>query len=281
MNQAEAAALVDRAEQLLDKLERLPDAAARDAATAAIGVLLDLYGEGLARIVETLSQNDSGELAEALAADELVAHLLMLHGLHPIPLEERLVGALDEVRPYLESHGGNVELLAVEDGAVRLRLEGSCSGCPSSTVTLKLAIENAILHAAPEIGEVIAEGAEAPAPAGPTLLQIEPPASWAAAGGLPDLVDGTPLLKPVHGEELLFVRLNGSVYAYRPDCPCCHESVADGTLVGSDLSCPACGVHFDVMRAGRCLDLPQYNLEPVPLLVDGAGLVRVALGAAA
>jgi Fe-S cluster biogenesis protein NfuA/nitrite reductase/ring-hydroxylating ferredoxin subunit len=280
LDQAQAAELVGRAEQLLEELERLPDGPARETATETIGVLLDLYGEGLGRIVDALAEHDSGELAQALLSDELVAHLLLLHGLHPVPLEQRLASALDEVRPYLESHGGDVELLAVEDGIARLRLEGSCSGCPSSTVTLKLAIENAIRRAAPEIAEIVAEGVEAPAQPGPTLLQIEPPPSWATAGGLPDL-DGAPLLKQVEGEELLFLRLGGATYAYRPDCPCCHESVAGGALEGTQLSCPACGVHFDVLRAGRCLDWPQYHLEPIPLLVDEAGLIRVALGAAA
>ena len=88
-----------------------------------------------------------------------------------MPLEQRIVDALDEVRPYLESHGGNVELLAVEEATVRLRLQGSCSGCPSSTMTLKLAIEKAIQKAAPEVEEVIAEGGSPLA--SPALLQIE------------------------------------------------------------------------------------------------------------
>jgi Fe-S cluster biogenesis protein NfuA/nitrite reductase/ring-hydroxylating ferredoxin subunit len=281
----QAGELVGRAEQLLDQLEQLPDSAARETATEAIAALLDLYGEGFERIVDVIAERDDGEVADALAADELVSHLLLLHGLHPIPLEDRLASALAEVRPYLESHGGNVELLGVEDGTVRLRLVGSCSGCPSSSVTLKLAVENAIHRVAPEVVEIVADGAEAPVP---QLLQIEIPESmhgdaddaWAMAGGLPDL-DGQPLLKTVAGQELLFIRLNGSIYAYRPTCPCCHESVAGGALDGSQLACTACGVHFDVMRAGRCLDWPQYNLEPVPLLVDETGLVRVALGAAA
>jgi Fe-S cluster biogenesis protein NfuA/nitrite reductase/ring-hydroxylating ferredoxin subunit len=282
LDQPQAAELVARAERLLEDLERLPDGAARDTATEAIGALLDLYGEGLGRIVEVVAERDSGELAEALASDELVSHLLLLHGLHPVPLEERLTGALDEVRPYLESHGGNVELLGVEDGTVRLRLEGSCSGCPSSTVTLKLAIENAIQKVAPDVEAIVAEGVETPepAPAGPALLQIEAPDSWTVVGGLPDLNGGGALLKHVAGEDVMFLRLNGSVYAYRPVCPCCHESVVEGTLEGTQLSCPECGVHFDVMRAGRCLDWPQYHLEPIPLLLDKDGLVRVALGAA-
>ena len=285
MEPRQAADLVSRAEQLLDQLEQLPDGAARETATEAIAALLDLYGEGFERIVEVIAERDDGELADALAADELVSHLLLLHGLHPTPLDDRLASALAEVRPYLESHGGDVELLGVEDGTVRLLLVGSCSGCPSSSVTLKLAVENAIHRVAPEIVEIVADAGEAPVP---QLLQIEIPESmraeagdaWAMAGGLPDL-DGQPLLKTVAGQELLFLRVNGSIYAYRPTCPCCHESVAGGTLEGTRLSCPACGVHFDVMRAGRCLDWPQYNLEPVPLLVDEAGLVRVALGMAA
>ncbi|MEJ7716430.1 MAG: NifU family protein [Thermoleophilaceae bacterium] len=78
----------------------------------------------------------------------------------PIPVEERVVGALEGVRPYLESHGGNVELVAVEDGVVRVRLEGSCDGCPSSAMTLKLAIEEAVHKAAPEVERVEAENAE-------------------------------------------------------------------------------------------------------------------------
>jgi Fe-S cluster biogenesis protein NfuA/nitrite reductase/ring-hydroxylating ferredoxin subunit len=281
LESAPAAELVGRTEQLLEQLEQLPDGPARETATEVIAALLVLYGEGLGRIVDVIAAHDSGELAEALSSDELVSHLLLLHGLHPVPLEQRLAAALDEVRPYLESHGGNVELLAVEGGDVQLRLEGSCSGCPSSTVTLKLAIENAIRRAAPEVGEIVAEGGEGPVQPGPALLQIEPPASWATAGGLRDLVSGGSLLKEIEGEELLFLRLNGSVYAYRPTCPCCHESVAGGAVEGTELHCPTCGVHFDVMRAGRCLDWPQYHLDPVPLLVDEAGLVRVALGAAA
>ncbi len=124
-----------------------------------VQALLDLYGAGLERMVEEIAARDDGQLAEALTQDELVAHLLLLHGLHPIPLEQRVRAALEQVRPYLESHGGNVELLEVDPPAVRLRLQGSCSGCPSSTMTLRLAIENAIRKEAPEIDEVVADGA--------------------------------------------------------------------------------------------------------------------------
>jgi Fe-S cluster biogenesis protein NfuA len=152
-----------RIETLLDEAESLADPAARATALALVQELVDLYGEGLARVVE---QADDRLLA-ALVDDELVAHLLLLHGLHPVPLEERVAGALEQVRPYLASHGGDVELLAVETGVVRLRLQGTCNGCPSSTATLKLAIEEAIRKAAPEVEAIEADGA-----AEPGLLQI-------------------------------------------------------------------------------------------------------------
>jgi Fe-S cluster biogenesis protein NfuA len=164
---------VARVEGLLEQLEALPDPIVRETATEVVGALLELYGEGLGRIVEVLAARDDGTLAEALAEDELIAHLLMLHGLHPVPVEQRVRSALESVLPYLESHGGSVELLGVQEGVVHLRLQGSCSGCPSSAMTLKLAIEQAIFKMAPDVEEVRAEGAASPAAPPAGLLQLE------------------------------------------------------------------------------------------------------------
>ena len=179
MDDTQARELVARVEGLLADVDTLTDPAGRQKALEAIAALVDLYGEGLGRVVEHVAEADQGELRQALAGDELVAHLLLLHGLHPVPVADRVREALASVRPYLDSHGGDVELLAIADSVVRLRLEGSCNGCPSSTVTLKNAIENAIRDAAPEVEEIVAEGAE-PAP-GPQLLQIECPSELSAA----------------------------------------------------------------------------------------------------
>ena len=96
-------------------------------------------------------------MLQALAADDLVSHLLLLHDLHPVDLEARVARGLAEVRPYLESHGGNVELVAVEDGVARVRLQGSCRTCPSSAATLRSAVEAAVLRAAPDLLGITAE----------------------------------------------------------------------------------------------------------------------------
>jgi Fe-S cluster biogenesis protein NfuA len=160
---------VERVEELLEQLDGVPDGPARETATALVQALLELYGEGLARLVDHVAERDDGTLAQALADDELIAPLLLVHGLHPVPLESRVHGALAEVRPYLETHGGGVELLGIEDGTVRLALQGSCSGCPSSAVTLKHAVEEAIHKAAPDVLEIVAEDA----PREPALIQLE------------------------------------------------------------------------------------------------------------
>jgi Fe-S cluster biogenesis protein NfuA/nitrite reductase/ring-hydroxylating ferredoxin subunit len=272
---------VARVDALLGEIEHLPDPGAREKATEMVQALLDLYGEGFARALARLDD----ERRAAIADDELVSHLLLLHDLHPVPVEERVRRALDDVRPYLESHGGNVELVAVQDGAARVRLQGSCSGCPSSTMTLKLAIEDAIGKAAPDIESVEAEGVSAPP--SPPLLQIEmsdalapkgsPDDAWATAGALPELSSGGVVLKTVAGERVLFLRVADTFYAYRPACPSCGESLEGAVLEGAELDC-SCGLRYDVRRAGRCLDEPEVHLDPVPLLVGDAGLVKVAVG---
>jgi Fe-S cluster biogenesis protein NfuA len=277
---------VGRVEGLLAEVEALPDPVARQTSMELVQALLDLYAEGLARVLSGLEE----ERALALADDDLVAHLLLLHDLHPVPVETRVREALEGVRPYLESHGGDVELVGVEDGVVRLRLRGSCSGCPSSTMTLKLAIEDAIHKAAPDVDEVKAEGVSAPAPApGPTLLQLEvsdavrreqPAGEWAMVGTLAELSSGGMVVKAVAGERVLFVRLEETFFAYRDACPGCESSLTAAALRGAELTCSGCGRLYDIRRAGRCLDDPDLYLEPVPLLSDDSGLVKVALRSA-
>ena len=270
---------VTRMEALLGEIETLSDPNARSKAAEVVGVLLELYGEGLARMMEVVAEGEERERTfDAFAEDELVSHLLLLHGLHPLDLETRVVRALEEVRPYLLSHGGNVELLGVEEGVARLRMQGSCSGCPSSTVTLKLAIEEAIQKTAPDLERIQAEGvAEEPRPtiiAGPTLRKKEKKrpqedgASWTVVGGLPQLSSGGVLVKDVSGEPVLFLKLGDDFYAYRHLCPGCGESLERGRLDGAELACSGCSHRYDVRRAGRCLDDSQLHMEPIPLLVE-------------
>ena len=282
-------------ERLLDEVESLPDAKSRELATDLVAELLELYGDGLSRVMALAGEPRANGLARELAEDELVSHLLLVHGLHPVPIEERVQGALDEVRPYLDSHGGDVELLEIDGTVARLRMEGSCSGCPSSTMTLKLAIEQAIAKAAPEIESVEADGVT-PEPPAPALLQIEnaggasgsgsnrstgPGGEWTEAGAVPADAAERGVLIEVSGQAVLICRVDDVPYAYRPVCAVCEGSLEGAPLDNGELACPGCEERFDARRAGRCLDSPQLHLEPIPLLTGEDGEIRLALGAGA
>src|SRR5215469_8060626 len=143
-----------RLERLLEEVDATADGAWREKTREIVQAVLEFHGAALNRVMEHLDAAGAAgdEIVETLADDDLVSSLLVLHGLHPHDFAARVAAALDGVRPYLASHGGNVELLAcTPEGAVRLRLEGSCHGCPSSRVTLQQTIEEALYAAAPDI----------------------------------------------------------------------------------------------------------------------------------
>jgi Fe-S cluster biogenesis protein NfuA len=152
--------LSQRIEGLIARIEAAPDPVARTDALNLAQSLMELHGAGLDRIMEIVARAGASgyALMDDFAGDDLAAGLLLLYGLHPHDLETRVMKALDGTRPYLQSHGGDVELLGVTDGTVRLRLAGSCRSCSSSTMTLKLAIERAIYDAAPDVTEIVTEG---------------------------------------------------------------------------------------------------------------------------
>lgn len=271
-----------RVEELLDALR----AGACDPGPVAeelVGLLVGLYGDGLGRIVAALADEGAAGAAvlDRLTADPLVESLLLLHDLHPLDVDARVQRALDRVRPYLGSHAGGVQYLGVHDGVARLRLEGSCHGCPSSTVTVQLAIQGAVQDAAPEVTDVVVEGMTPPAP---QLLQIgrRPPDEGAGASAgwitLPSV--GPPSSRPVTAAAgdvtVLLCSVRGTLYAYRDSCAACGGSLADGTLERERLTCPGCGTHYDVRLAGRGVDDPALHLDPLPLLADSQG-VRVAV----
>jgi len=174
-----------RVEELLTQLA---DGGERSAALGEqlVAALLALYGAGLARIT-TVMREAAPDALDRLADEPLVAGLLAVHDLHPRGLAERVQAALDGVRPFLGSHGGDVTLVEVTDDAVRLRLEGACHGCGSSMTTLEHAVEGAIRAAAPEVETIAVDGAVAPPAATGGLIPLESllrcPTELTEAGG--------------------------------------------------------------------------------------------------
>ena len=291
---ADARQVGERVEELLGILQSRGGEATAAAAEELVRLLLGLYGDGLSHIMTALHAEGAAGAAvlDRMLEDPLVVSLLLLHDLHPLDVDTRIQRALDQVRPYLGSHAGGVTYLGVtEEGVAQLRLEGSCDGCPSSTVTVQLAIKGAIEDAAPEVTEVVVEGVTAPPPGPGTLLQIgsRPPGTQAAppaAAGdarwvtIPDI--GPPSSRPVTaavaGTRVLLCSVRGTLYAYRDACAACGTSLAEGTLTLGELACPGCETRYDVRSAGRSLGDPAVHLDPLPLLSDSQG-VRVAVTA--
>jgi Fe-S cluster biogenesis protein NfuA/nitrite reductase/ring-hydroxylating ferredoxin subunit len=268
-----------RIEGLLAELSGHPDGQVVERAEELVGLLVRVYGAGLARVVAIAAGRDP-DLVHRFAEDDLVGSLLMVHGLHPLGIAERVQRALDAVRPYLGSHAGGVELLGVdEEGVVRLRLEGSCDGCPSSTVTVKLAIERAITEAAPEVVRVDVEGLVEPAVPGPKLIPVESlrqrisAVDWQPVPGLQGLREGEVRGAEVAGAPVVVCRADGELLAYRDACASCGASLVDGSLVGDFLACPGCASRFDVRHGGS--GTGGLHLDPLPLLASGDG-VRIA-----
>jgi Fe-S cluster biogenesis protein NfuA/nitrite reductase/ring-hydroxylating ferredoxin subunit len=263
-----------------------------------VSEVVDLYGAGLERVLALVARFDDRLVAE-LTRDELVASLLLVHGLHPHDVETRIQTALEQVRPYLGSHGGDVELIEFVDGVVRLKFQGACKSCPSSAVTLELAVEEAVRAAAPETVsiEVVTP---APTAAGNGVIPAESlfhrvhtepvhghGAQWVAVPELVDLEDGEVGGFTVGGLALLVCRLGPDVFAFADHCPVCEGSLAGAVLHriagqragNAALRCPRCREHFDVRGAGAALDHTGQHLSPLPVLVsDGELTVAIPAG---
>jgi Fe-S cluster biogenesis protein NfuA/nitrite reductase/ring-hydroxylating ferredoxin subunit len=281
----------DRIQTLLDSCAA-SGAVAYERAQELVREVVGLYGAGLERMIKL--SGDPG-MAERLATDDLVASLLLVHGLHPHDVHRRVSDALDRVRPYLGSHGGDVDLIEVTQGpegaGVLLAFRGSCKSCPSSAVTLELAVEDAVRAAAPEISSIEVVAAE-PAtaskmiPAESLLAHVHSngpsngpsnghrQTTWHPVPELAELEPGEVGGFAVSGTTVLACRVDDQTFAYRDYCPVCDDSLAGAALHGALLRCPRCPADFDVVHAGAGPD--GAHLDPLPLLTRD-GVLSVAL----
>jgi Fe-S cluster biogenesis protein NfuA/nitrite reductase/ring-hydroxylating ferredoxin subunit len=284
--------LITRVQELTEQLEEVTDFQARAVADELVSSVMALYGEGLERIFEALGDDGSSVAAvrERLVGDGVVASLMLIHGLYPVDLETRVHEALESVRPYMESHGGDIELLAIDDGVAKLALVGHCKGCPASEATLELAIKKALEEAAPDLAGIEVQGVVEPAaaPAGFALPVVQVGAGngaslpMAPAPAWTDLEAATPATGTIvamtaAGTELLVANVGGTLLAYRNACGWCQARLDGAPMTpGGTLTCPACERRFELRRAGRSPDDEHLQIPPVPLL-RGEGRVRVAV----
>ena len=268
-----------RIQELVEKIGTLHDPAARRMLQECLESVLSFYGHGLERILELIDQAgpDGQKVGDALVHDPGVRGLLLIHGLHPISLEERLLEALDKVRPYMESHGGDVELLSLENDYAKLRLQGHCKTCPSSTVTLELAVRAAIEEACPDLAGFEVEGIKPDSESISEPFAHVPSAApeWTRIESAQELSNGSFMSVRTEAEPLLICKVNDRLYAYHDHCPACNLPLHLGELKEGLIIC-SLGHRFDARRAGSCPDDASLHLDPLPLLAQD-GVVKVAL----
>jgi Fe-S cluster biogenesis protein NfuA len=151
---------IQRIGGLVQEIESIADPAVRAATKNLVQSLMDLHGAALEKALDIVAE--AGEpgmnVIDRLGRDSLVSSVLILYGLHPEDIETRVVKAVDKVRPQIRKQGCEVELVSVNDSAIRLRVETGSHTCGSTAKTLRATLESAMYDAAPDLTSLVIEG---------------------------------------------------------------------------------------------------------------------------
>ncbi|MDQ3021067.1 MAG: NifU family protein [Bacteroidota bacterium] len=227
-----------RIQELIDELDLIPDSKTKEFAQECIQEIVGFYGKGLERMLHIISANENSSAKNTinkLIEDNFISGLLLIHDLHPLSLETRLKNALEKVRPYMDSHGGSVEIVSLDEGVAKLRLSGSCKGCPSSSITLELGIKEAIEENCPDLLGLEVDGAVS---LNKDLNQNGKESSqpttkgWKVINDVTQFRNGTMTVLEISGVSLVICRLKDQFYAYKNLCPGCDLPLNDGKMKG-------------------------------------------------
>lgn len=253
----------DRAVAELDTLVQTLEREGDERALMLLELVDAIHRPALARIA-------AGDLEHPLAQA-----LLAMYDLTPVDDELRAEEALDEVRPYIHSHGGEVDLIRVEDGTVHVSMSGACHGCAGSSITLRRGIEAALREHFPGFRALVAHEP-------PNVIELEDRLRrpvFADAGPEGDLGEGEVRAVTVDDVAVLLANVDGEVYAFRDGCAVDGLPLEGARLTGTVLVCPWHNCAYDA-RSGKRVDDPGApGLTVVPVALSG-GLVKVAVNVA-
>lgn len=279
------ASAVDRARELMAPLDEDIRRRAEDLVSARDAFL----AAGVREMVRRLKADDrSRDVLFELVDDPLVYAVLMELGVVRADVMTRAARAMERIKPYVRGHGGDIELVRVEDTAegrtAFVRLHGACSGCSMSAETLRDGVEEAIRAGVPEIVRVeeVKDGPVAGVVAltvGASDVEVDAAHGWVEGPEAAGVVEGEAVRVRGEGYDVVVVRREDRLFAYRNACPHRGMPLHDGELEGDVLTCAWHGYRFDV-TSGECENVPQVQLEPFPLRVrDGRVWVRPEVGA--
>lgn len=282
----ELQAAADLADQLIQEFEQHPDEQVREKVFQLLDAVDRLHRPGLRALMQFLESKKLWGIIEQARSDPVIRTLLELYDLMPRTEEQQVQKALDLVRPYMQSHGGEIDVLGVTEGIVRVRLKGSCNGCSESAVTLQRGVEEALKQGFPGFKGLEVE--ESPPPtAGPSFISLE---EVAEAPGKPIFLDAVRLeevspgsMKGVmlEGVNVLICNVDGEVYALQNACQGRGLPLDMGEVRGETIICRWHGCRYDA-RTGKAIPggddrhMAEVDLELFPVAVT-EGVIQVAV----
>ncbi len=259
------------------------DPSARQVLDDALAPLNGIHKAALTAIVRALRADERGkELLFGVVDDSAVRMVLSMHGIirsaDPMSVAQRV---LETIRPGIQSHGGDVELVRIEDGVAYVRLSGACNGCSMAGVTMRDGVEKALVDGVASVSSVEVLPNEPRAAEPLQITRVEPTGAapmaesgWFKTFPVERIGVGTleaMSLTPAAGEaiEVIVVNAAGQMAAYVNACA--HQGMPlDKAIVDATegtLTCPWHGFCFD-STTGECLTMPGAQLEQLPLRVD-------------
>ncbi len=271
-------ATVDDFEQLAERVDRAiaevqslePEVRAK--AMTLKSAIEEFHKIGLTHIVKTLKNDANGkQLLFNLVDEPTVYALFAMHGLVRADLKTQVSRVIEMVRPYMQSHGGDVTLVDVQGKTVFVQLSGNCNGCSMSSVTLRNTVEESLREHVPEV-EKVEVVPNAPEAAGWVQLQTSPAADedhgWVVGPLISKLSEGKPYAFENGNDKILLISTKKGIRAYRNACA--HQGLPlDGGILdeeSSTITCPWHGFQYD-SESGECFSAPQCQLEPFPLRI--------------
>jgi Fe-S cluster biogenesis protein NfuA/nitrite reductase/ring-hydroxylating ferredoxin subunit len=231
-----------------------------------------LHKAALTNLIKSLKQESMSALRHAVS-DEVVYAVLLYHELVKPPLAQRIKTALEEVRPGLKNHNGDVELVAIKPpDTVEVRLIGTCSSCPASTLTLSQGIEQAIKNHCPEITKVIAvhnnptvnnANSGLISPFSPQITS-----TWIKVATIEQVPELGVLAVQIAGNSLILHRQGARVICYRNACAHLGYPLEKGKFENGIITCPSHGFQYK-LETGECLTAPDVSLQSYPVRIKG------------
>lgn len=272
------ASAVDAANEAVDSL----DSASRDVALGLKAAIEDFHRPALVKIVKTLKEDPKGkELLFELVDDPDIRAVFTLHGIIKADPVTRANSVLLQIRPYLESHGGDVEVVRIADGTAYVRLHGNCNGCSMSSVTLQEGVAEALIGGLEEVDrlEVVEDTPTAAfIPVSAVGRRSPEEAGWVEGPAATDVVEGEIFRLDIDDDSFVIINADNRLAVFRNECVHQGMTLDGGLLDDGILTCPWHGFKFEA-SSGECISAPGAQLSQVPTRVeDGRVWIRVRNG---